>query len=213
MGLFQRQPQTGPAIQYYTLGQNKTVLVVGLGNIGKEYDDTRHNVGFACLDTFVTKTSEMEEWIEKKDLKCIFSKGKVGQAQVIAIKPTTFMNLSGEAVQSVAHFYKIPTDNIVVVHDELDIDFGNIRMRTGGSAAGHNGIKSVSKAVGENYGRVRIGIGPKNPPQIDSADYVLQRFNQKELDDMPALTREVTSILSEYIFGGQLPAETRSFLV
>lgn len=213
MGLFQRLPQTGPSIQYYTIGQNKTVLLVGLGNPGKEYDETRHNIGFACLDYFVSKNSEMENWIEKKDLKCLLSKGKIGQSQVIAIKPTTFMNLSGESVQAVAHFYKIPIENIVVVHDELDIDFGTIRLRTGGGAAGHNGIKSVTQAIGENYGRVRIGIGPKKPAQIDSADFVLQKFTKKELDQMPGLAREVAAILSEYLFGGQLPTETRSFLI
>jgi PTH1 family peptidyl-tRNA hydrolase len=137
----------------------------------------------------------------------------MGETRVIAIKPTTFMNLSGEAVQATSHFYKIHPDHIIVVHDELDIDFGQIRMRKGGSAAGHNGIKSVSQHIGEDYGRVRIGIGPKVPEQIDSADFVLQRFSGAEQEQMPALTREVTAYLNEIIFGAQLTPETRSFLV
>ncbi|HVS58198.1 MAG TPA: aminoacyl-tRNA hydrolase [Candidatus Saccharimonadales bacterium] len=213
MALFQRKPQLGESIQYYTLGQNKTILLVGLGNIGKDYDDTRHNVGFACIDHFVDKTDDMGGWIDKKDLKCHMSTGRIGQAQVIAIKPTTLMNLSGEAVQAAAHFYRVPDSQIVVIHDELDIAFGQIRMRVGGSSAGHNGIKSVTQAIGENYGRVRIGIGPKKPAQIDSADFVLQKFSKKELEHMPALVREVTAILSEYLYGGELPHDTRSFLI
>lgn len=123
------------------------------------------------------------------------------------------MNLSGEAVQAAAHFYRVETDKIIVVHDELDIDFGHIRLRMGGSAAGHNGIKSVSGTMGEDYGRVRIGVGPKNPPQIDSAKFVLQKFSEEELSHMPELIRETNAILTELIFGAGLLPETRSFLI
>lgn len=123
------------------------------------------------------------------------------------------MNNSGEAVQAVASFYKIPTEQIVLIHDELDIDFGHIRMRVGGSSAGHNGIKSATAAVGEETGRIRIGIGPKHPVQIDSADFVLQKFSAKEEKQLPNLTREANAILSEYVYGGQLPPDTRSFIV
>jgi len=213
MALFQRQPQAGPAVQYYTLGQHRTVLLVGLGNIGKEYDGTRHNAGFYCLDAFVAGRGEMSGWIEKRDVHCHFSKGQFGDTQVLAIKPTTLMNLSGRAVQAVSHFYRVAPSNVVVLHDELDIPFGQIRLRTGGGAAGHNGIKSVTDAIGEDYGRIRIGIGPKTPPQIDSADFVLQQFTAEEQAQLPNLTREVTAILTEYIYGGQLSHATRSFLV
>jgi PTH1 family peptidyl-tRNA hydrolase len=206
-------PQTSNPLSYTTIGLNKNLLIVGLGNPGSEYDGTRHNVGFACLDTFVDKTAEMGSWTDKKDLKCHLASGQMGDTRVIAMKPTTFMNLSGEAVQAVSHFYKIHPDQIVVVHDELDIDFGQIRMRKGGGAAGHNGIKSVTTHIGEDYGRIRIGIGPKTPEQIDSADFVLQRFSSDEQAHMPALTREVMSILSELVFGAQLASETRSFLI
>src|ERR1700740_1823692 len=98
MSLFQRRPQVSDPTMFYTVGLNKTVLLVGLGNPGKEYDLTRHNVGFQCLDSFVDKTDAMESWVEKKSLKCVMSTGQVGDTRVIAIKPTTFMNLSGEAV-------------------------------------------------------------------------------------------------------------------
>ena len=213
MAFFQRKPQASDSIQLYTLGQNKTALLVGLGNVGKQYDGTRHNIGFFCIDHFVARQNDMDAWIEKKDLKCYLSSGRIGDTRVIAIKPTTFMNLSGQAVQAVASFYKIPLSSIVVVHDELDIDFGQIRLRVGGASAGHNGIKSVTQVLGEDYGRVRIGVGPKSPPQIDSADFVLQKFTSDEQAQLPNLAKEVNSILTEYVYSAELPHDTRTFLV
>jgi PTH1 family peptidyl-tRNA hydrolase len=212
MSFFQKKPQLGDSIAFYTLGQNKTILVVGLGNIGKQYDGTRHNVGFAAVDRFVAD-SDFPEWIEKKDLKCHFTTTRLGEAKVIVIKPTTLMNLSGEAVQAVVHFYKIDPASIVVVHDELDVPFGQIRTRVGGSSAGHNGVKSVTGQMGEGYGRIRIGIGPKTPEQIDSADFVLGRFSEDQQAQMKHLTKEASAILSEYCYGGELPHETRSFII
>jgi PTH1 family peptidyl-tRNA hydrolase len=212
MAFFQKKPQLGQSIQYFTLGQNKTALVVGLGNPGKEYDGTRHNIGFAAIDRFVAD-HDFPAWIEKKDLKCFFAQTQLGDTKVIAIKPTTFMNLSGEAVQAVVHFYKINPEYLAVVHDELDIPFGQIRTRVGGGAAGHNGIKSVTQHLGEEYGRVRIGIGPKVHEDQDSADFVLSRFSSEQEAQLKNLTREVSAILSEFVFGGQMPHETRTFLV
>jgi peptidyl-tRNA hydrolase, PTH1 family len=119
----------------------------------------------------------------------------------------------GEAVQAVAHFYKVSPDQLLVVHDELDIPFGQIRMRVGGSSAGHNGLKSIMQHMGENFGRVRIGVGPKTPEQIDSADFVLARFSAHEQAQMKHLLQESSAVLSEYIYGGQLPHDTRSFIV
>jgi PTH1 family peptidyl-tRNA hydrolase len=213
MALFQRRPQTSNPVNYVTVGLNKTLLIVGLGNPGPEYDKTRHNIGFACLDAFVAASTDMAPWIQKKDLKCLLSVGQMGDTRVLAIKPTTFMNLSGESVQAVSSFYRVQPDKTVVVHDELDINFGQIRMRMGGSAAGHNGVKSVTQHLGEDYGRIRIGIGPKTPEQIDSADFVLQKFNKDELSHMAELTREVNAVLSELVYGAELQAETRNFLI
>lgn len=212
MALFQNRPQVSDPVNYVTVGLNKTLLIVGLGNIGSRYDDTRHNIGFAAVDSFVS-TNKLDDWIEKRDFKCHLVTGRLGESRVVIIKPTTLMNLSGEAVQAVANFYKIPPTNIVVIHDELDIDFGQIRTRVGGSSAGHNGIKSVSQMLGdENYGRIRVGIGPKKPSQIDSADFVLQKFTIKEQAELPSLLRETDAILSEFVFGAQLNAETRNFI-
>lgn len=212
MALFQKRPQASDSIQYFTLGQNKNALIVGLGNIGSQYDRTRHNIGFDVVDAFA-KANDFPDWIEKKDLKCHFTSLTIADTRVILIKPTTFMNLSGESVQATARFYKVSPEQILAIHDELDIPFGQIRTRIGGSAAGHNGIKSVTQHIGEQYGRIRIGIGPKEPAQIDSADFVLQRFNGDQQAQINNLVKEATAILSEYVYGGQLTAETRSFIV
>lgn len=213
MSLFQRMPQASNPINYTTVGLNKTLVLVGLGNPGAEYDGTRHNIGFACLDAFVAGTTEMSPWMQKKDLKCLMSTGQMGDTRVLAIKPTTYMNLSGEAVQAVTSFYKAQLEKTVVLHDELDVAFGQIRMRLGGSSAGHNGIKSVTQLLTDGYGRIRIGIGPKTPEQIDSADFVLQKFNKQEQSHMPELLRETNAVLSELVYGATLQAETRSFIV
>lgn len=213
MAWLQKRPTVSDPKSFYTIGLNRTVLLVGLGNPGKEYELTRHNVGFICMDAFVDKTDGMEDWLVKKDLKCLTSSGRVGDARVIAIKPNTYMNLSGQAVQAAANFYKLSAENIIVVHDELDIDFGQIRLRMGGASAGHNGIKSISQAMGEDYGRVRVGIGPKKPAAIKSEDYVLQKFSEKEQSQLANLTQEVSAVLSEFVYGNGLPHETRNFLV
>ena len=213
MSWLQQRPQVSDPTNYYTVGQNKTTLLVGLGNPGKEYDLTRHNIGFAVLDDFVAKTPEMEAWQVKKSLKAVISVGRIGDGRVIAIKPSTFMNLSGQAVQAVMNFYKIHPDNTAVIHDELDIDFGQIRLRVGGSSAGHKGIESITGIIGEGYGRIRIGVGPKKPLKIKSEDFVLQQFSAAEQAQLLNLSREVNAILTEYLYGSQFPHDTRNFLV
>ena len=110
-------------------------------------------------------------------------------------------------------FYKIHPENIIVIHDELDIDFGQIRTRLGGSSAGHNGLKSIIEHMGEDFGRARIGIGPKKPTRISGADFVLQRFSEDEQAQLPNLFRESNAIISEYIYSETLLAETRNFLI
>jgi len=212
MALFQKQrPDLGSRINYSTFGMNKTLLIVGLGNPGEEYAGNRHNVGFMCLDEFARK-NDFQPWTNKKDMQCELTQATMNDTRVFLCKPQTFMNLSGEAVQAVQHFYKLNNTQTIVVHDELDVNFGTIRMRVGGSAAGNNGIKSVNQHIGEDYGRVRVGIGPKQPEQMDTADFVLQDFSKAEKAQLPALIREVNAVLSEYAYGSPVAAETRSFL-
>lgn len=211
MALFQRRPELGSSLRFTTIGSNKQLLIVGLGNIGDEYSGTRHNIGFQAIDAYARK-NDFDPWVKKTDLKCLMTTKNIGETRVLLIKPTTYMNLSGEAVQAVVRFYKLSLDQIIVAHDELDINFGQIRTRRGGGSAGHNGIKSVTQHCGEAYGRVRIGIGPKTPEQIDSADFVLQKFNASEQDSLRPLLQETNAILSEYAHGAPITPETRPFL-
>ncbi len=210
MALFQKRPDASSHLPVYSLGLTKTLLIVGLGNVGKQYDGTRHNIGFACVDELASR-QDFAPWIEKTDLKCAVTTNTIGDSRVILIKPTTFMNLSGEAVQAVMHFYKIPLQQVLVVHDELDIPFGQIRTRTGGSSAGNNGIKSIIQHLGEEFDRVRIGIQTDTP--MEASDFVLARFSKQEQAELPALLKESTAILTEYIHGGNLLQETRSFII
>ena len=206
-----KKANTGTHAPIYTIGSNKTVLVVGLGNVGREYDGTRHNIGFEAVD-YYAQQQNFPDWVVKKDLKAAVSSQTVAGTRVIMAKPTTFMNLSGEAVQAVAHFYKVSPSDILIVHDELDVDFGKIRTSVDGSAAGHNGIKSVIEHNGDKFGRVRVGIGPKKPEQIDSADFVLAKLTDKEQKKIPATIKEVTRIMRDFSSSGNLFIETRNVL-
>jgi PTH1 family peptidyl-tRNA hydrolase len=211
MALFQNKPQATDPVNYITVGLNKTLMFVGLGNPGSEYDNTRHNIGFAVIDAFA-KANGFPDWQNKKDLKCHLASHVLGDTRILLVKPQTFMNLSGEAAQAVASFYKLDTTKTIAIYDELDINFGQIRLRQGGSAAGHNGVKSLIQHLGDDFGRVRIGIGPKEPEQIDSAKFVLQKFNQDQQGNMTDLLIETNAILSELAYGSPLANETRSFL-
>ncbi len=197
MGLFDRKKTNYSESQpLYTLGNNQTLLVVGLGNVGSKYDKTRHNVGFMAIDRY-RDSHDFSDWMEKNDLKCHLATGNIGSTRVILAKPTTLMNLSGESVQKIMQFYKIAEGDTLVVHDELDIDFGTIRTRVGGGSAGHNGIKSLITYTGAEFGRIRVGIGPKNPSKIDSADFVLQNFSDQQHEKLPKILKEVCALIDE----------------
>ncbi|MGZ6005680.1 MAG: aminoacyl-tRNA hydrolase [Candidatus Saccharimonadales bacterium] len=211
MALLQRKPQTDN-VPLYRVGNEKTYLVIGLGNPGKDYDGTRHNIGFVCVDNLAQKL-DFPAWTAKKSLKCLESTQTVSGNRVILIKPTTFMNLSGEAVQAVSHFYKLAPSQMLAVYDELDIPFGQIRTRIGGGSAGHNGVKSLIEYLGEEFGRVRVGTANKISEKADSAAFVLDKFTKDEQAELPHLLQEANSIMSEYIYSGNLRTETRSFLL
>ncbi|MEI7522328.1 MAG: aminoacyl-tRNA hydrolase [Candidatus Saccharibacteria bacterium] len=212
MALFQRKPIVTSGAPLYTLGLQKTIVFIGLGNPGKQYEGTRHNIGFNALDHLANKL-DFPDWIEKKDLKAITTSQVIADTRVILIKPTTFMNLSGDAVQAVSHFYKISSDKFIVVYDELDIPFGQIRVRVGGSAAGHNGVQSIINTLGDGFGRIRIGIRNEIAEKADSANFVLGKFSSEEKDQLPNLLLETNAVLSEIIHGQPLNPETRNFLV
>jgi len=213
MALFQRNPSNYESSALFSIGLNKTYMIVGLGNVGDKYDLTRHNIGFEAVDALVSSKDELSDWQDKKNFKAHFSIGQFADTRIIVIKPTTLMNLSGEAVLAASHFYKVAPSQILVVHDEIDVKFGQIRTRVGGSSAGHNGIESIISTIGEDFNRLRIGIGPKTPQKMDSADFVLAKFKKSELDKMDELKREAVAIMIEFIFSGQINHETRSFLI
>lgn len=211
MALLQKKPVVGTSVPLYTVGANKNVLVIGLGNPGAEYKNTRHNVGFLALDYFAEKNG-FPAWINKKDLRCEMTMANLGENRVILAKPTTFMNASGEAVQAIQHFYKVYNSATLVVYDELAIKFGSIRARVGGESAGHNGIKSLIEHTGDDFGRLRIGVGNDISGKADATDFVLGKFSKEEQATLPEVMRETNAMITEYIFSGQLPHETRTVL-
>jgi PTH1 family peptidyl-tRNA hydrolase len=167
---------------------DKPKLVVGLGNPGEEYAVTRHNIGFMAVDTLAE--AQDVSFVTKKDLKALVAVTHIGGRQVVLAKPLTFMNLSGEAVAALAAFYKVSTPDITVVHDELDLPFGTVQKKLGGGSAGHNGLKSIIQHLGENFNRIRVGIGPKTPEQMDTADFVLQKFSKDEQKKLSSTIKE-----------------------
>ena len=167
-------------------------LLVGLGNPGKEYALTRHNMGFMAVDELVRRFS-FTPW--KKGFKGQVCSGEIDGEKVILLKPETYMNLSGEAVQEALHFYKLTPADLIVFHDELDIPVGKIKVKIGGSPAGHNGLKSIDSCVGKDYMRVRIGID--NNKDIPTADYVLGNPCK---EDLKILEKEFNQIADNVAF-------------
>ena len=152
------------------------LLIVGLGNPGREYANTRHNVGFRVIDKIVSKLNLTRVY---SNHKAEYYKEKINGEDVIFFKPMTYMNLSGEAVQSVESYFKIPLENIIVIHDDLDLPVGQLRLRESGGPGGHNGIKSIIQHLGsQNFKRARIGISKSNV--IPVVDYVLGKFTSEE---------------------------------
>lgn len=171
-------------------------LIAGLGNIGDKYCFTRHNAGFMAIDRFAVEKEI--SFKEEKRLKCFLTRYKDGTDEYMLIKPTTYMNLSGEAVQLVMNYYKIPVSDVIIIYDDLSLDTGKMRFRANGSDGGHNGIKSVIKCLGtKDVARLKIGIGPQ--PPIPSEAFVLQNFTAEQLELLkPVIKKSVEAV--EYYF-------------
>lgn len=191
-------------------------LVVGLGNPGPKYADTRHNTGFMVADEIArraasgfTNTGGMHADVALTRLGAT-GFGAVGDAvRVVVAKPRTFMNDSGRAVRALAQFHKVDPAHIIVVHDELDIDFGQIRVKFGGGDNGHNGLKSIRAHLGTgDYYRVRYGIG-RPPGRMDTADYVLQPFARSVAQDVGAQTGVVTDAVEHLVLHGLEQTQNR----
>lgn len=159
-------------------------LIIGLGNPGKEYDKTRHNLGFYVLDYYVQRKGEA--WA--KDEKCngLVTEVKINDKKVFCLKPQTFMNLSGESVQKFCSYHKISTNEVMVVCDDISIPFGNFKVSTIPGTAGHNGIKNITKMAGNGFVRYRIGLGPK-PSLMPLDHFVLSRFSEEEQKQLPQI--------------------------
>lgn len=168
--------------------ENKPIMVVGLGNPGAEYVNTRHNVGFMAVDSLAGADATWKK--EKNAMTCAMT---IDGRRVIFVKPQTYMNNSGVAVLALMTFYKVPLENIIVIHDDMDLKIGEVREKIGGGSAGHNGIKSIDANVGRDYKRVRIGIGhPRDfDLPIDPADWVLGRFGAVQI---AAINQAIDSI-------------------
>jgi len=167
-------------------------LIIGLGNIGDKYVFTRHNAGFMVLDKWALDKGL--NFKQENKLKSFI----VRDGDVILIKPTTFMNLSGEAVRAVMDYYKIGVEDILIVYDDIALDLGIIRFRPSGADGGHNGIKSIIKYLGTSeFARLKIGIGPQ--PPIPSESYVLQNFPKEQLDELKAVLKKSVEAVEFYL--------------
>ncbi len=168
-------------------------LVAGLGNPGRDYADTRHNLGWVVIDAFAQKLGLA--WKKQAQFEAEVARwDRPGQSTVYLAKPLTFMNDSGRAVGAMARFYKVALPSVVAIHDDLNIDLGLIKISVTGSAGGHNGVASLLEHVGDGFIRYRLGIGPKEPPQMDLKDFVLGKFT-------PPQHSLITQQLAQYLSG------------
>ena len=169
-------------------------LVVGLGNPGKEYENTRHNMGFMMLDSFLKYKEISLDW--KKKFNGLFIQTVIDEEKVLFLKPQSFMNLSGGVVKSFLDYFDIDVDDVLIISDDLDLSVGNYKFKYKGSCGGHNGLRDIEKAIGTNeYKRLKIGIGNSD---IDTKDYVLSTFNKKDKEIIDNEFKELNKILDEY---------------
>ncbi len=157
-------------------------LIVGLGNPGSKYWNTRHNVGYAALDALA---ESLKVKVDRVKFQGLMVQTTISGHKAILLKPTTYMNLSGQSVAQAAKFYKIPPEHIIVLSDDVSLDPGRLRVRKNGSAGGHNGLKSIISSLGsQEFPRIKIGVGQKPHPDYDLADWVLGTFPLSQRDDM-----------------------------
>ena len=168
------------------------LLFVGLGNPTPDSENNRHNVGFKIIDS-INKTFGLSK--QKPKFKGLLTTGDIENKKIYAIKPLTFMNNSGICIRELIEYFKIEIEDVIVFHDDIDVEFGKIKAKFGGSDAGHNGIASIDKFIGKEYSRVRIGIG-KPKSKIEVADYVLQNFDEDESTGINKITKNINDSIS-----------------
>ena len=169
-------------------------LVVGLGNKGREYENTRHNMGFMLVDRYLQYKNITDKFKEK--FNAMYIETTINNEKVIFIKPMTYMNNSGIAVRAFVDFYKLNSEDILVISDDLDLDLGKFRLRRNGSSGGHNGLKSIISHLGtDNFKRLRIGI---SNDKDDVINYVLSKFSKKELNEIDTMFNTLVTVLDDY---------------
>lgn len=184
---------------------SNTFLVVGLGNPGPDYSHNRHNVGQMVLDVLASRISSK---FKSHKAGAQVAEGKIAGTKLILAKSNGFMNNSGAPTAALMKFYDLQPENLIVIHDELDIDFGQLKIKFSGGHAGHNGLRSISSAVGTEYIRLRFGIG-RPPGSQDPADFVLKNFSTTERKELPVLLELAADMVQSIAGDGLLSAQTK----
>ena len=176
-----------------------THIIAGLGNPGKEYEKTRHNAGFLAIDYIAEKLGVK---IDRLKFRALTKEASIGGVRVLLMKPETFMNNSGEAIGAAASFYKIPPENVIVLHDEISFNPGIIRIRRKGSAGGHNGLKSIIASLGSDaFPRIKIGVGQKPTPDYDLVNWVLGKFSSSDIEKLSEVYPNIYSATELMLVG------------
>ena len=176
-----------------------TFLIIGLGNPGREYKDNRHNFGFMLIDRLAVRLNARGMKLQSK---AIVTNAIYEERKLILAKPQTYMNLSGHSVQGLAHFYKLPLENLLVAHDDLDLPFGTIRLRPGGGPGGQKGVASTIERLGtQGFARLRLGIG-RPPGRMDPAAYVLQDFSRDDMKILSEILDRAADAALEFVING-----------
>ena len=175
-------------------------MIVGLGNPGAKYSLTRHNIGFMLIDALAHAFSSPGF---KSEHKAQLATIRLGSTRALLVKPQTFMNLSGESVQAIAHYYKVETEDILVAHDEVDLPYESVKFQKNRGHGGHNGIRNIHQMLGtKEYMRLRMGVDRPSNSKMDVADYVLQNFSKEELDKMPDYLNHCVNAVECFITEG-----------
>ncbi len=183
-------------------------LIVGLGNPGRQYETTRHNAGWLCMELLADRLGVKINKIKFKSTVC---EADISGHRCLLMKPQTFMNLSGEAVGEACRFYKIPPEKVIVIFDDISLPCGGLRIRRKGSAGGHNGIKSIIQHLGsDNFPRIKLGVGAKPHEDYDLADYVLSAFSKDEIPQMKQAMEKACDAL-EYLADGKIDEAMSKF--
>jgi len=177
-------------------------LVIGLGNPGRRYDRTRHNAGFLVVDRLAERSGDA---VTTKQLGALVGKARLGGRSAVLAKPQSFMNLSGQPAASLRGYYKVDNDAIVVIHDDVDLPFGDVRVKKGGGHGGHNGLRDINKRLGNDYARVRFGVG-RPPEGWDTADYVLGKWTGEEQDLLDGVVDRAADAVEAVLRDGTVAA-------